>query len=51
MAIETRTSDCHIRIYNSDGIVITASPRMDANDLAHIVLDIIKEHETEYTEA
>ena len=41
MITETRNSECHVRIYNSDGLVLSTSPPMNANELAHILLDII----------
>ena len=36
-----RQATCHIRIYNKEGLVLSTNPEMDANELAHILLDII----------
>lgn len=44
MKTENRQATCHIRIYDKDGLVLSTNPTMDANYLAHMVLDIIKEY-------
>ena len=40
---KTNFKDCHIRIFDTDGMIYSASPDMDPHDLTHEVIELLRE--------
>ena len=38
-----RNATCHVRVYEQNGLIFSANPRIDAEKFAHRILKLIRE--------